>query len=445
MRYSVWLRASDHESLHEGLVTNAEDLKMELLRFESGNHVRDGEEQGDSAFYFSGTTVTQLVNILKRWLRARPDDGSRILVILDDLDGLDPSRYEEYSALFSGETLDLMYTTRDPSMADPGMLWQAVNFEVPSLNLHDATTMLGRFLKAKDLAQKGASNDLVRDGVSHDIQDSDRAKLKDVAKRLGSVPAAITMGSHYIKDNLGSTWNPESYDKFLGTWDQDSTRGNILTAHRSRLKYRHSMLASFEVSLDRLRRNLENAVLQGARKESQCLRLLQLLSAMGLDKITRKDLSGLKGALRLALCNLPKNPYWVLQSGDVIADFRALDSEYFIDQCIAELLKVSLLTEDSTDGTLLLNNVTKACALLVPTSITHNKKIVVNLVAKKMKMHRHCENPDICGSHVTQGPVQLHGAIVSDTSSIASGKLTTMPDEDEDPLSLSPTVPRRTS
>ena len=388
VRYIVWLRASDHKLLHQDLITTAEDLKVELLRFEPGNHVRGGEKQVDSAFYFSGVTVTELVNILKRWLKATPDDASRIMVILDDLDGLETSQHEEYSRLFSGDAIDLMYTTRDPSIADPGMLWQAVNFDVPSLNLPDATKLLEYFTRGNLPARKGASNILVRDGSSIDAQDDDAIKMNDVVTRLGAVPAAIIMGSHYIKDNLGSKWNPESYDKFLHMWNQESTRGNILTAHRSMLRYRNSMLASFEVSVVRLRRNLEKAVLQGARKHSLCLRLLQLLSAMGLNEISRSNLSGLKGALRLALRML-YNSDRVLLNGDVLADFLALDCEYSIDQCIAELVKVSLLTEDSGDGTLLLNNVTKACALLAPTSITHDKRFVVKEVANKMEKASH--------------------------------------------------------
>ena len=443
VRYVVWLRASDHKLLYQDLITTAEDLRIELLRFESGNHVRGGENQGDSAFYFSGVTVTELVNILKRWLKATPDDTSRILVILDDLDGLEPSQHEEYSLLFSGDALDLMYTTRDPSMADPGMLWQAVKFDVPSLNLSDATRLLECSSTGNPLARKGASNVLVQDGHSIDTQDSDTAKMNAVATRLGAVPAAITMGSHYIKDNFGLKWSSESYDKwnsknydkFLDTWNEDNTRGNILTAHRSMLRYRHSMLASFEVSLDRLRRNSENVVLQGARKDSQCLRLLQLLSAMDLHEITRSSLSGFEGALQLALRNLPRNPYWKLQFGDVLADFQALGSDVSINQCIAELVKVSLLTEDSANGTFLLNNLTKACALLVPTTITHEKRIVIEDIARNMENHCNCDIPDVGGSCATQGPVQLHGSVVSNTTSIEPAKPSTVYGEDEDPNS----------
>ena len=446
VRYIVWIRASDHKLLHQDLITTAEDLKVELLRFESGNHVAKGEERRDSAFYFSGVTVTELLNILRRWLKATPDDGSRILVVLDDLDGLDPSQHEEYSLLFSGEALDVMYTTRDPSMADPGMLWQAVNFDVPSLNLDDATKLLECFSKTDAFALKVASNSRVRDGIRLDIQDSDTAKMSDVATRLGAVPAAITMGSHYIRDNLGSRWNPESYSKFLDMWNQDSTRGNILTAHRSMLRYRHSMLASFEVSLDRLRRNLKNAVLQGARKYSQCLRLLQLLSAMDLHEITRNELSEFEGALRLALRerDLPRKPYWVLQFDDMLADFRAL-GEFSMDRCIAELLKVSLLTENSANGTILLNNVTKACAMLVPTTATKNKRDIIEEIAKEMEKHRNRDNPETCGSNPTQGPVQLHGPAIPNTSSVESEKLSTVQDPNEDPPNLSPALSRQTS
>ena len=51
---------------------------------------------------------------------------------------------------------------------------------------------------------------------------------------------------------------------------------------------------------------------------------------------------------------------------------------------MTELVKVSLLTEPSSDGTRLLNNVTKACALLVPTKISSEEMVAFEDNAKEV-------------------------------------------------------------
>ena len=59
--------------------------------------------------------------------------------------------------------------------------------------------------------------------------DTNRAgQMRDIVTRLGALPAAIIIGSHYIEDNLGSKSNPDSYKKFLDSWDQDGDKSNVL-------------------------------------------------------------------------------------------------------------------------------------------------------------------------------------------------------------------------
>ena len=149
--YVIWLRASDDQILQQDLEKAARDLRNELLRFEHGSN-RSNENGNTAAFYFSGVAMTDLLGILERWCKEKPDDGSQILVVLDDLGGLEPSHHERYHRMFTGEALHLVYTTRDPSMADKGMLWEAVYFDVPSLQVDDAVKMLEHF--SKDIPQK---------------------------------------------------------------------------------------------------------------------------------------------------------------------------------------------------------------------------------------------------------------------------------------------------
>ncbi len=378
IRYVLWLRASDDELLRQDLAKAAQDLQNELLRFDNGSNRAIGEDRSATAFYCSGVPVADLVSILKRWLKGTPDDGSRILVVLDDLDGLDLSYHEDYSSMFSGDAMDLIYTTRDPSMADNSMFWSAVNFDVPFLQTDQAVNVL-------DYLSQDNPRISIRSSVQHTSSlapDSVRAvEMSDIATRLGGLPAAIIISSHYIEDNLGSKRNPDRYKRFLESWNQDGRKIDILTSRRAMLKYHRTILDSFELSKQRLRRNTKG----NGELEEHCLVLLQLFSAMDLDEISQNDLSELKNALGIAWHDL-QGKLGTLEFSDVVVEPRTLNYAISVDKCVPELKKVSLLTERS-DGTLLLNNVTKVCTLLVPTSISSNDLVALEYNAKEAWKH----------------------------------------------------------
>ena len=394
MPYVLWLRACENEKLQQDLVTAAEDLRNELIRFNIDDDLVTGEDRRGAAFYFSPVSVSDLVNILKRWLRSTPDNDSRILVVLDDLDGLDPKLHEEYSLLFSGNALDLIYTTRDPWMADPGMFWEAFKFDVPSLQIDEAVHVLEHVSRdRRPTAQEVSSGTAIHDSVLEG-EAARKVQMQKVATRLGALPAAIILGSHYMKDRLGSKWNVDSFQEFLELWDQDSddtlvnniSRSDILTSHRTMLKYRHSMLSSFRVSVERLSREAGTSNGTSNDRKTYSLRLLELFSAMGLYEISRHDLSELKSALSRAKQDLQGNLRRVPDFSDVVSRPEQLRYSISINDCISELIKVSLLTERPTKGTLVLNNVTKACALLVPVSISAENRVAVQDSAEKAWM-----------------------------------------------------------
>lgn len=416
-RYVLWLRACDEDKLQQDLVTAAEDLRNELMRFNIDNELAIGEDRRGAAFYFSPVSVSDLVNILKRWLRSSPDDNSRILVVLDDLDGLDPELHEKYSLLFSGHALDLIYTTRDPWMADPGMFWEAFKFDVPSLEIDEAVNILEHVSRDhRPTTQEVSGGTAVKTSILEG-ETTRKVQMQKVATRLGALPAAIILGSHYIKDSLGSKWNVDRFQEFLELWDSDGgnpyhniSRSNILTSHRAMLKYRHSMLSSFRVSVARLGRNVhiveeanndvadidgsswpgESGMELRARagisdtRKAYCLQLLELLSAMDLCEISQNDLSAFKSALFRAKHDVQGNLRRVPEFSDVTSRPQQPNYGISINDCISELIKVSLLTERPTDGTIVLNNVTKACALLVPTSISPEDRVAVRDSAKKV-------------------------------------------------------------
>lgn len=64
-----------------------------------------------------------------------------------------------------------------------------------------------------------------------------------------------------------------------------------------------------------------------------------------------------------------------------------------------ELVKVSLLSERSSDGTLLLNDVTQACALLVPNYISSDEMAVLRSNAKEIGKHWNRSNPHAVEGH----------------------------------------------
>ena len=385
IRYILWLRASDDELLRQDLAKAAQDLRHELLRFDYGSNRAIGEDRSAAAIYFSGVPATDLVSILERWLKVIPDDGSRILVVLDDLDGLESSHHEDYSLMFSGDAVDLIYTTRDPSMADMGMLWQAVKFDVPSLQMAEAVEVLDSFSQGSPAARRISLRSSVQYTTSLNYKSNRADQMIDIATCLGGLPAAIIIGSHYITDNLGSKWDPDRYNRFLDSWCQNDGKSNILKSRRAMLKYHHSMLASFERSLCRLRRNIRGMD-RPSELEEHCLVLLQLLSAMDLNEILQSGLIKLKNALSIARHDL-QGKLGTVEFSDMVVEPRRLDYEISVDECVTELVKVSLLTERSIDGTLLLNNVTKACALLVPTSISSDELFVLKGDAEEVQKH----------------------------------------------------------
>ena len=377
-RYVLWLRASDHRVLEEDLITAAEDLRHELLRFDITNNPATGEDRSAAAFYFSSVPMKDLLSILKRWLNAMPADELRTLVILDDLDGLEPSHHEKYSLMFAGDSLDLIYTTRDPSMADPGMLWEAVDFDVPSLQLDNAVEVLEHYLRDSPSTKKLPAKSPEQHTSEPEHENVRRLDMENVARCLGELPAAIAMSSHYMKDSLGFRWNSDSFTRFLNKWNQSDGKRSILQAHRAMLKYRHSIFASYQVSLQRLRRNIKSISWE------YCLLLLQLLSAMDLHELSLNDILKLKSALPVAWPDLQDAVRWGPDPSDEVAEMGAPGFENSIDQCLTELVKVSLLTMRSSDGTLLLNNVTKTCALEVPMSISFNKRAAIGNSARRI-------------------------------------------------------------
>lgn len=163
-------------------------------------------------------------------------------MILDDLDGLDIAHHRIISRMFAADTLNLIYTGRDPLLAETGMIWEAKNFEVPPLEEEHAAVLLQDFIMD---CRSQRRNQKLSDLLNKAMPDTDRVMTADVVNRLGALPAAITIASHYAKDHF------KSLDRLL----PDLDNGHILQFRRDGTKYTHTLLESFEVSKGRLQRN----------------------------------------------------------------------------------------------------------------------------------------------------------------------------------------------
>lgn len=242
-QYVLWLRTNEWEVFEEDLMTSALYLKSELLRFDTAPHgSRDTRQsQRKPRLYFSDADATSLTKALEVWLKSTQDE-SRILVILDDLDGLDIAHHRIISRMFAADTLNLIYTGRDPLLAETGMIWEAKNFEVPPLEEEHAAVLLQDFIMD---CRSQRRNQKLSDLLNKAMPDTDRVMTADVVNRLGALPAAITIASHYAKDHF------KSLDRLL----PDLDNGHILQFRRDGTKYTHTLLESFEVSKGRLQRN----------------------------------------------------------------------------------------------------------------------------------------------------------------------------------------------
>ncbi|KAL8918578.1 MAG: hypothetical protein Q9172_005368 [Xanthocarpia lactea] len=381
-RFVLWLRASNESLLQQDLTQAARGLRNELLRFYAGNVSREVDDRTIGAFYFTPITMPELNNALKDWLKTVPEDGSRIVVILDDLDGLKSMRHhKDYSHIFTGEALDLIYAARDPSMSDRGMLWEATLFNVPPLQTDEALAVMEQ--SAADYRSFRRQSSLDHD-LNPEELDARATTMRSVVTHLGGVPAAVIMSSHYMTDILGSRGDLDDYKRFLRSWADQNSKYGILQSRRAMQRYRHSILASFEVSVFRLRENLKSLKKSKSYTEL-CFLLLRTLSALDVNVMLRHDFWVFKSALRVIPPALSNRFFSVTFPHPTDAPQILLTHETWVDECLTHLLRVSLITERLDDGALMLNNITKVCALLVFWHITQDQLDAVEEIAREVK------------------------------------------------------------
>ncbi len=343
------MRASSAKTLQEDLLTAALDLKSDLLRFESRNIPFLGQEttEAEGSLYSSGTRLNYLLDLLKVWLRTAQADQSKILVVLDDVDGLEPSELSELSELISRDHIEVIYSTRDPMIADQTSYMFAANFDVPPLEPRDAQNLFTQL--------RSSHPSLTRLHDHRAVGPDDSLESEMVSKlvtSVGHLPAAIVNATHYFKDNFSSA-DPYALRALLARWEgSEAVKCALLQFRRRTFIYPHTMQASFEVSMSRMKRSLD---IENPRLYTCSLYLLRLLSMMDVDRFARSEVQSLC-ALLGDFVNSEKAENEILHhlSSDTSVAYR----------CITELVHVSLLSDPDGRGILHLNNLTKACVWL---------------------------------------------------------------------------------
>ena len=346
------MRASSRKTLQEDLLTAALDLKSELLRFETRTLplLRQITGETEGLLYSSGTGLNYLLDLLKVWLRTAQADlakKSKVLIVLDDLDGLEPLELSEVSELISGDHIEVIYSTRDPLMADQTSYMCAANFDVPPLESKDAQDLFKQLMNPHP-----ASAHLRDPSVVGDTGSPEREIVSKLVASVGHLPAAIVNATHYLKANFDYA-NPYALSAFLAKLEgSEAVKAGLLQFRRRTFIYPHTMQASFEVSSSRLKRSLETEN-PGLYTCSLCL--LRLLSIMDVNEFARGELESLCARLGR----------FVVSEDIENETLRYLSSDTSVAQrCVTELVHVSLLSEPEGGGIFLLNDLTKACVWL---------------------------------------------------------------------------------
>ena len=303
--------------------------------------------RGYGLFYMSDQRLNHLQGMLSAWLRNGRFHDSKVLVILDDVDGLGASELTNLSNLISSDQVEAIYTTRDPTIADPSSHMCASNFEVPPLQPAMADRLLQQL---KYPTSPGVTH---RRHNSNGPSREEMESTSQITASLGHLPAAIINASHFLVDNFGSE-NPYATQAYFRRWESDDTRHEILQYRHRTTRYPYTMQESYEVSVRRLRRNTET----GPKGLFLCsLSLLRLLCFMNVDSFAQDQIEGLKTLLGNFVTSKA-------EKSEVRASLEDMSNDRIpIFRCVTELGHVSLLSFSDGTSIMVINSLIKACAL----------------------------------------------------------------------------------
>ena len=284
--------------------------------------------------------------MLCAWLRNGRFGDSKVLILLDDVDGLKTSELSDLSNMISSDQVEVIYTTRDPTIADPSSHMQAKNFAVVPLQ---PTTADGLLQQLRNPASPGITH---RRHSSIVLPEKEILSTSKITASLGHLPGAIVNASHFLVDNFGPT-SPYATQAYLHRWQSDATRHEILQYRRRTTRYPFTMQESYENSVCRLERNTET----GPKSLFLCsLTLLRLLCFMDVESFAQEQIEDLKTLLGSFVTSRS-------EKSEVGASLEYMSQDSIpIFRCITELAHVSLLSFSDGTSIVEINSLIKACA-----------------------------------------------------------------------------------
>ena len=314
----------------------------------SGTAHQDQHNHGRAFFYKSDQRNHSLREMLSAWLRKGRFDDSKVLVILDDVDGLGTSELSHLFNLISSDQVEVIYTTRDPMIADPSSHMPAYNFEVAPLQPATADGLLQRIRNPTS------------PGITHQRHDSIGLSKEEIGftsritASIGHLPGAIINASHFLVDNFCST-SPYAMQKYLRRWESDDTRHEILEYRRRTTRYPNTMLKSYDISVRRLERNTET----GGKDLFLCsLTMLRLLCLMNVVSFAQDQIDELKTPLRDFVTSQS-------EKSEVRSALEQISQDTIpVFRYITELVQVSLLSFSDRTRVIVINDLIKACVQL---------------------------------------------------------------------------------
>ena len=274
-----------------------------------------------------------------RWLSSTKERGEKILLVLDDIDGLGDGDLSEVSKIVAGSNVEIIFTSRDPQIIGTLARADVQTFELAALVEADALSLLFQITVPVEAAEASQSRDRT---------------ASDVTRLLGSFPASIISGAHYIEDSLGSLITP-NLERFRNRWQSHANRIAVLRDSRPADPY-YTILKSFQISIARLRRN---TCVEDADLFHDSIILLILLSLHDFQRFERRDM--------IRICNHLKT--WVTSNPgcDTCITFgRSSDLEQDdmrIQRCLTQLKRVSLITEVGKTASFVVNELVRHCVL----------------------------------------------------------------------------------
>ena len=349
--FVIWLGAGSYQRFQDDLIAAAIDLQDEFIGPGAGNLPPTiHQHQSNRGYGFSYTSdqrLNHLQEMLRAWLRNGRFVDSKVLVVLDDVDGLGTSELSDISNLISSDQVEVIYTTRDPTIADPSSHMQANNFEVAPLQPATADGLLRR------LGNPTSPGITHRRHNGNDPSKEETECTSKITAALGHLPAAIINASHFLIDSFGSG-NSHAMQAYLHRWESDGTRHEILQYRHRTTRYPYTMQESYEVSVRRLKRNTQT----GPKGLFLCsLSLLRLLCFMNVESFAQDQIEDLRKLLGKFVTSKT-------EQSEVRASLEDMSKDIIpIFRCITELGHVSLSSFSAGTNIMVINSLIKACAL----------------------------------------------------------------------------------